>query len=151
MSIDKITRRDLKGIGVIGLADVPALGVRGMQEKFEETARRVIIPKVNEIIANCYTIGEVDRVIARKIQRLGAGDMSRAVYDPDGDGTVDMSRDSRMLAGHSADFFATRQGLEMVERTANRAIPKGQVTSIQVVTSLPRRPASGVLYLVTGE
>lgn len=48
MAFEKITEEDLSGIGVIGLPDTPGLSTEEMQEKFEETARKVIIPKFNE-------------------------------------------------------------------------------------------------------
>lgn len=48
MAFDKIETADLAGIGVIGLADTPQLSTSEMQEKFEETARSVIIPKFNQ-------------------------------------------------------------------------------------------------------
>ena len=50
MGFTKIDNTDLNGVGVIGLPDVPALSTTRMQEKFEETARSVIIPKHNALI-----------------------------------------------------------------------------------------------------
>ena len=43
--LEKITPEELVGKGVIGLADTPKLTAPEMQQKFEETARGVIIPK----------------------------------------------------------------------------------------------------------
>ena len=50
MSFTKIDVTDLTGIGVIGLPDTPGLSTAAMQNKFEETARSVIIPKHNDLI-----------------------------------------------------------------------------------------------------
>ena len=50
MSFTKIQDADLTGIGVIGLPDTPGLSTAAMQNKFEETARSVIIPKHNDLI-----------------------------------------------------------------------------------------------------
>lgn len=50
MAFEKITDEDLVGIGVIGLPDTPGLSTEDMQEKFEETARDVIIPHFNNLI-----------------------------------------------------------------------------------------------------
>lgn len=47
---DKITGADLAGKGVIGLPDTPELSAAEMQQKFEETAREVIVPKFNALI-----------------------------------------------------------------------------------------------------
>lgn len=51
MSTKQITNDDLKNIGVIGLDDSPGLTKADMQAKFEETARAVIIPRLNGLIA----------------------------------------------------------------------------------------------------
>jgi len=50
MSFTKITSSDLANKGVIGLPDVPGLSTSNMQNKLEETARDVIIPKHNGLI-----------------------------------------------------------------------------------------------------
>ena len=44
-----VTEAQLAGTGVIGLADTPGLSVAEMQEKFEETARKLIIPRFNAL------------------------------------------------------------------------------------------------------
>ena len=46
----KITEQDLQGKGVIGLPDTPGLSREQMQEKFEETARQVIVPAFNALV-----------------------------------------------------------------------------------------------------
>ena len=48
--MEKIQQADLVGVGVIGLPDIPGLPAEEMQEKFEETAREVIIPKFNALV-----------------------------------------------------------------------------------------------------
>jgi hypothetical protein len=48
--LEKILAGDLVGIGVVGLPDIPGLPAEKMQEKFEETAREVIIPKFNALV-----------------------------------------------------------------------------------------------------
>ena len=50
MAFNKITDADLVGKGVIGLPDTPNLSTTEMQNKFEETSRNVVIPKINEVI-----------------------------------------------------------------------------------------------------
>lgn len=54
MLYEKITDKDLQGKGVVGLPDTPQLTAQDMQEKFEETARSVIVPKFNSLI-DCLT------------------------------------------------------------------------------------------------
>lgn len=50
MSFTKITDEDLKNKGVIGLPDTPGLSTSEMQAKFEQTAREVIVPKLNQLV-----------------------------------------------------------------------------------------------------
>ena len=50
MAFNKITDAGLVGKGVIGLPDTPNLSTTEMQNKFEETSRDVVIPKINEVI-----------------------------------------------------------------------------------------------------
>ena len=110
----------------------------------------------------------------------GNGDMTKAVYDTDGDGVVD---NSKALEGHAASYFAkatditgfiTMQQVEakgyQTATQVNTAITgKGyqtasQVTSainsaiagvtqfdLQVVSSLPTKGVKGVIYLMAGD
>jgi hypothetical protein len=50
MAFTRIEDSDLENIGVIGLPDTPGLSTAAMQNKFEETARSVIVPKHNGLM-----------------------------------------------------------------------------------------------------
>lgn len=74
---------------VVGQEDIPALGVREMQESVEYMPRNLLLPKLNEVVGavnQCYTKAEADKAIAGKVTEIGAGDMAKAVYDPNGEG-----------------------------------------------------------------
>ncbi len=49
MNFTKITASDLNGKGVVGLPDTPGLTTTEMQEKFDELALDVIVPKFNDL------------------------------------------------------------------------------------------------------
>lgn len=49
-NINKITDADLAGKGVPSLPDIPSMSPAELKAKFEETATRVVIPKINQII-----------------------------------------------------------------------------------------------------
>lgn len=71
---------------VVGQEDIPALGVREMQESVEYMPRNLLLPKLNEVVGavnQCYTKAETDKAIGDKMTEIGAGDMVKAVYDPD--------------------------------------------------------------------
>jgi hypothetical protein len=50
VAFTKITDEDLQNKGVIGLPDTPGLSTSEMQAKFEQTAREVIVPKLNQLV-----------------------------------------------------------------------------------------------------
>jgi len=50
MAFDKITQADLTGKGVIGLPDTPQLPTMQMQQKLDEIALDVIVPKFNDVV-----------------------------------------------------------------------------------------------------
>ena len=109
MAYKKITEADLLGIGLIGIPDTPGLSTEEMQEKFEETAREVIIPAFNRFVddvterdSNTYTKEETDRAISTKVQEIGSADMQKSVYDSDNDGVVDSADNGTFLYVHTA-------------------------------------------------
>ena len=67
---DKITGADLAGKGVIGLPDTPELSTEEMQQKFEETARDVIIPKFNALIDSLSQNDAAEQIGAKTIEGL---------------------------------------------------------------------------------
>lgn len=101
MEYKKITENDLVGKGVVGQPDTPALSALEMQNKVEEVVRDVVIPAFNGLVgvvsedmAARYTKEETDKAIGDKLTEIGAGDMQKAVYDTDGDGTVDKAKEA---------------------------------------------------------
>ena len=74
---------------VVGQPDVPGLSTREMQESVEYMPRNLLLPKLNEVVGavnQCYTKAETDKAIGDKMTEIGAGDMAKAVYDPNGEG-----------------------------------------------------------------
>ena len=57
MAYTKITNADTTGKGVVGMADEPGLSAADMQQKFDELALGVIIPKFNALS------GELDEAV----------------------------------------------------------------------------------------
>lgn len=75
--IDKITNAELNGKGVRGLPDTPGLTTTDMQNKLDEIAVDVLIPKVNELVENANetnaTLGKTD------ISDIGDGTVTGAL------------------------------------------------------------------------
>ena len=92
----------------------------------------------------------------------GNGDMTKAVYDTDGDGVVD---NSKALEGHAASYFAKAtditgfitmkqveakgyQTASQVTSAINSAIAGVTQFDLQVVENLPAKGKKGVIYLM---
>lgn len=72
---------------VVGQPDVPGLGTQAMQESVEYMPRNFIIPVLNKVIRflnGTYSKTETDEAINKKVTEIGAGDMAKGVYDPEG-------------------------------------------------------------------
>lgn len=135
MAFEKISEEELSEVGVELLDDKPALPASEVKQKFEETAKKLLAPKINALVdalqaataaaslgakapdgldgstvqellnalkafadehlsnkenphgvkaaqTGAYTREETDQAIDDKVVAIGAGDMSRAVYDP---------------------------------------------------------------------
>ena len=57
MGFTKITPADLSGKGVVGLPDTPQLSALAMQQKFDEIANDVIVPKFNNLVDELENTG----------------------------------------------------------------------------------------------
>ena len=134
MGVEKIADADLNGKGNIGKADTPGVTLSEMQRIMDEIPREVLVPKINAIIddvnlksvrAETYTKTETDTAINNKMIAIGAGDMAKSVYDPDGDGIVD---DAEKLGGVLPNGYATAaQGAE-ADALVSGTTPAGNAT-----------------------
>lgn len=118
-NITKITPEELVGKGVVGMDDAPELSTLEMQERLDQLSLEVIIPHINGMADEIdAAVDGVDFKITNEKARAMAAEgelslavatkMTTATYDSDADGIVD---NSEALNGHSADYFATAQGL----------------------------------------
>ena len=113
---------------VVGQEDIPALGVREMQESVEYMPRNLLLPKLNEVVGavnQCYTKAEADKAIAGKVTEIGAGDMVKAVYDPNGD---------VLKAGGIPAYITTTQ-LMYPNAGAHNAVYRGKFLGNTVTTA----------------
>ena len=89
----KITETDLAGKGNLGRPDIPGVSTAEMQRILDELSREVIVPAFNELsgqvetaVNDRYTKEEADRKLNEKAFEVGAGDMTKSVYDPGNNG-----------------------------------------------------------------
>lgn len=175
MALSQITQAELTGKGVSGQADVPGLSAADMQAKVEEIVRDVVIPKFNTNAGNTYDKTEVTAQINSKIQEIGAGDMSKAVYDPAGgvrqvafandvldkvaykgtaDGTVksaDKLKTARSIGGAAfdgtADITLAQMGIDLAD-TSYTFTPAANVAPTYTPT-IKKNAIKGIRYSIT--
>ncbi len=107
MAYKKIEDNDLLGKGVINLADTPGLSTQQMQEKFEETARSVIIPHFNQLIDALLENGvpvKSEDVIA--IKKDSSGDL---LISNDGVNWVHSSGNALSEKANKADTYTKNE------------------------------------------
>lgn len=59
-----------------------------------------------------YTKEQADAAIAQRVVEMGGGDMTRAVYDRDGDGIVDNAENALALGGKAASLYALKTDID---------------------------------------
>ena len=59
-----------------------------------------------------YTKEQADAAIAQRVVEMGGGDMTRAVYDRDGDGIVDTAENALALGGKAASLYALKTDID---------------------------------------
>lgn len=136
MALKKILPADLEGKGVQGQADTPGLTAAQMQAKIEEIVRSVVIPAFNDNASNTYDKTEVAEQIAQKIIEIGAGDMSKSVYDKNNSGSVDNADNSTKLNNKEASYYGTA-GVEVWSNSNDiAAYPAGKIAVDQKYSRL---------------
>ncbi|MDO4566399.1 MAG: hypothetical protein Q4B42_03615 [Oscillospiraceae bacterium] len=106
MDAYKITEAELSGKGVVGLADTPRLTTEQMQQKFDEIAAEVIIPKHNSLVDKLETDFATKTDVSNAVFESRSSDMTKAVYDTDMDGVVN---DSEKLGGEPPSYYAAAE------------------------------------------
>ncbi|MEA5051772.1 MAG: hypothetical protein VB021_09940 [Oscillospiraceae bacterium] len=101
MTENRILPEDLVGKGVIALDDVPALSAQALKAKFEELVTDVVVPKHNAVVDGLADYA-TKAYVAGQVFLTGAADMTKAVYDAQGNGIVD---DSERLGGELPAAF----------------------------------------------
>lgn len=125
---------------VVGQPDVPGLSTREMQESVEYMPRNLLLPKLNEVVGavnQCYTKAEADKAIAGKVTEIGAGDMAKAVYDPNGEGLnfTDLRMAMRQAATLQTDVGNLQTGVDNLQYPnagAHNAVYRGKALGSSV-------------------
>lgn len=135
MALTKITQEDTNNKGVIGLPDTPNLTTQAMQEKFDELALDVIVPKHNGLIDEleaetaAASLGAVDPLgEATTIQAMLDRQAESGYTKAETDALLSNKVDTEVGKGLSTYDFseAYKTKLNNIEDNANNyVLPKG--------------------------
>ena len=135
MALTKITQEDTNNKGVIGLPDTPNLTTQAMQEKFDELALDVIVPKHNGLIDEleaetaAASLGAVDPLgEATTIQAMLNRQAESGYTKAETDALLSNKVDTEVGKGLSTYDFseAYKTKLNNIEDNANNyVLPKG--------------------------
>lgn len=113
MAFTKITQEDLADKGVIGLADTPNLSTQAMQEKFDEIALDVIVPKFNNLVDELDEQDIPEKIASPNITNLRVNTDLAIEYSNDGGETYNPTASSghRIMDG-SGTIYSQRSRMQ---------------------------------------
>ena len=128
MAFNKIDQGDLVGIGVIGLPDTPQLSTEDMQEKFEETARDVIIPHFNELIEDLEEKG--GPVQSQDIVAIRVNENSQLEVSTNGEDFAPTASSGHIIQDPSGNSYPQRSRLKFIGQSIVTDDSEGDATLV---------------------
>lgn len=110
MAFEKITDSELESVGVELLDDVPGLSPGAMKAKFEETAKKLLAPKINKLIE---ALDDMNLEIAVK----GSGDVLYLRLNADKVLETSPDGETWQATGSSGHLILDDGGEEMPQRS----------------------------------
>ena len=131
MAYSEITAADLLNKGVEGLPDTPGLTAAQMQQKFDEIAKDVIVPKFNAVVQKLNDPSGADDTQVTDPTTETAGSLNDAL------GNIETENAANTLARHTHDNKATLDDIDATVKAAyDRLVTLlGTITGIQSVLS----------------
>jgi len=133
MSFTHITQADLTGKGVVGLPDTPNLNTTEMQEKFDEIATDVIVPKFNELADELDGAGIDEAVSSEDITNIRLNSDRAIEISQDGGATWGNTASSghRIMDG-SGTIYTQRTRMQFSNNVTIQDDEPNNATVIQV-------------------
>lgn len=128
MAFNKIDQSDLVGVGVIGLPDTPQLSTEDMQEKFEETARSVIIPHFNELIEDLEEKG--GPVQSQDIVAIRVNENSQLEVSTNGEDFAPTASSGHIIQDPSGNSYPQRSRLKFTGQSVVTDDADGDATLV---------------------
>lgn len=131
MGFNEITPADLTGKGVVGLPDTPQLSALAMQQKFDEIATDVIVPKFNDVVQKLNDPSGADDIQVTDPTTGTQNNLNDAL------GNIETENAANTLARHTHDNKATLDDIDATVKAAyDRLVTLlGTITGIQSVLS----------------
>ena len=113
MAFTKITSADLANKGVVGLPDTPGLSTSEMQEKFDEIATDVIVPKFNNLCDELDAMTLDDAILSEDVTNIRLNSDNAIETSSDGGETWEATASSghRIMDG-SGTIYTQRTKLQ---------------------------------------
>lgn len=131
MAYSEITAADLLNKGVEGLPDTPGLTAAQMQQKFDEIAKDVIVPKFNAVVQKLNDPSGADDIQVTDPTTGTQNNLNDAL------GNIETENAANTLARHTHDNKATLDDIDATVKAAyDRLVTLlGAITGIQSVLS----------------
>lgn len=128
MAFNKIDTADLAGKGVIGLPDTPQLSTNDMQDKFEETARDVIVPHFNQLIDDLEEKG--GPVQSRDIVAIRVNENSQLEVSTNGEDFAPTASSGHIIQDPSGNSYPQRSRLKFTGESVVTDDSEGDATLV---------------------
>ena len=113
MAFTKITQDDLADKGVIGLPDAPELSTQDMQEKFDEIALDVIVPKFNNLVDELDDADIDEKIASPNITNLRLNsDLALEYSDDDGEHYAATASSGHRIMNGQGSIYPQRSRLQ---------------------------------------
>jgi len=133
MALTKITEADLVNKGVVGLPDTPGLSTSEMQEKFDEIALDVIVPKHNTLVDELEDLGVESKVGSDTITNIRTNaDMAIEVSTDGGETYVGTASSGHRIEDGNGYIYPNRSRLQFSSNVTITDNPEGNATFLSV-------------------
>ena len=133
MALTKITEADLVNKGVVGLPDTPALSTMEMQEKFDEIALDVIVPKHNTLVDELEDLDVEHKVSSEAITNIRTNaDMAIEVSTDGGETYVGTASSGHRIEDGNGYIYPNRSRLQFSSNVTITDNPEGNATFLSV-------------------
>jgi len=133
MAFTKITQEDLADKGVVGLPDTPNLSTQAMQEKFDEIALDVIVPKFNNLVDELDDVDVESKISSDDITNIRINnDLAIEVSRDGGETYIGTASSGHRIVDGSGTIYPNRSRLQFSNNVTIRDDENTNATVVNV-------------------